>query len=85
MKAQIQERVLAALPSPRNLAICDMLFREPIVRIATLRQRFPVHYQTAQADVEELVKLGILRELPNQSQKAFYSPEVMLAAYSGPD
>jgi Fic family protein len=69
-------------PTPRTHEIIEGLFDTPVVTIPYLKTRFGVHYQTAQKDVEMLLKLGILKDVPNRYPRSFYSPELMRIAYS---
>jgi Fic family protein len=62
--------------------IIEGLFSNPILRITDVAQRLKVSYPTAKADIEKLVKHGILVELPGVYPKAFYCREIFNAAYS---
>jgi Fic family protein len=71
------------LPStvPRCHMIVDLLFRNPIVRTVSIKNHLNIHYQTAQSDIDTLIKAGILREMNSQRPKTFYAPEIMTIAY----
>lgn len=69
-------------PTPRSHDIIEGLFESPVVTIPDLKRRFDVHYQTAQKDVERLVELGILQDIPGKYPRSLYSPELMRIAYS---
>lgn len=69
---------------PARLAkIVEAIFYSPMLRITDLSEKLGVSYPTAKADVERLVRVKILRELPNVSPKTFFAPEVFAIAYSG--
>jgi Fic family protein len=70
--------------SPRTHMIIDGLFSNPIVRPSTLCREHQVAYATAAADIQRLVKMNILEELPNIRPIAFYSKEIFSIAYSNP-
>ncbi|MEK6234370.1 MAG: Fic family protein [Planctomycetales bacterium] len=65
----------------RLTQIIDRLFHSPFVSITDLHKRLNVSYATAKSDVAELMKLGVLEELPNTRPKAFFSNEVFKVAY----
>ena len=67
--------------SIRLKQIVDDVFHSPFVRIADLPARLDVTYPTARADVERLVDVKILRELPTVRPKTYYAPEVFNVAY----
>jgi Fic family protein len=81
LKENFHEKLMAASPTPRSLALADFLFKEPIVRIVGIQEHFKTHYQTAQADIEKLAEVGILRQLSGRRPKTFYAPEIMFTAY----
>ncbi len=67
--------------SVRLNQIVENLFRSPYVRVTDVAKELEVTYPTAKADIDRLVKAGILRELKKVSQKTFYAYEVYDAAY----
>lgn len=70
------------LPTPRSHRIVDQLFQSPVVTIPSLKMGFNVTYHTARKDVEYLVEMGILAEIPDSYPRSFYAPELMRIAYS---
>jgi len=66
----------------RMHTLIERLFVNPITRVTDLVRALNVTYPTARADIDRLMKAGILRELPDVSPKAFFAPEIMQAAYS---
>lgn len=67
--------------SVRLNQIVDGLFHSPYIQVVELARRLSISYPTAKADVERLVKVGILAELPNASPKTFYASEIYDVAY----
>lgn len=61
--------------------IVEMLFSNPILRISDVARRLAVTYPTAKTDIERLVRLDILRELPGTYPKAFVANAIFEAAY----
>lgn len=61
--------------------IVDDIFHSPFIRIADLPKRLGVTYPTAKSDVERLVRVGILAELPDVRPRTYFSPEVYRIAY----
>jgi Fic family protein len=82
LKATFVDR-LQAKGSMRLVRIVDGLFKSPMVRVVDAQKMLDVTYPTAKADIDRLVEAGILRELPEQSVRTFYAPEVMDIAFSG--
>jgi hypothetical protein len=76
------ERIRAVGGSYRLIAIVDDLLVVPAVHIPYLASRFNVTYPTAKADVDRLLKAGILKGLPGLRRRAFYAPEVVSIIYS---
>jgi Fic family protein len=62
--------------------IADDLLAFPVVHIPYLAKRFGVTYPTAKADVDRLLRAGILKELPGRRRKTYYAPEVVSVIYS---
>lgn len=77
-RAQVGDR--ARLP-----AIVDTLFENPLTRIKALVDRIGVSNPTARTDVDHLVKLGILSEVPDMYPKTFYAPAIFRISYMEPD
>jgi Fic family protein len=68
--------------SVRLMSLIDDLFNSPFVEVAELARRRQITYPTAKSDIERLVQVGILRELPNLRVKTYYSPRIFGIAYS---
>lgn len=79
------QRVKALSPTPRSHLLVNHLFREPIVRVASVKQHFDIHYATAKADIEKLMECGILKELTDRRPKLYYASEIMNIAYEEVD
>lgn len=65
--------------------IVDMLFSNQFMRPSTLAQKLEVTYPTAKGDIDQLVKLKILRELPGVYPKTFYALDIYNIAFAEPD
>jgi Fic family protein len=65
--------------------IVDDLFISPIIELAQLARRLDVTYPTAKSDIERLVDVGILAELPDMPVRTFYAPEIYRVAYGDID
>lgn len=61
--------------------IVEMLFSNPILRISDVARRLQVTYPTAKTDIDRLVQMEILRELPDAYPKAFVADAIFEAAY----
>lgn len=61
--------------------IVEGLFATPIITAPELAQRFGVTYPTAKSDIDELVRLDVLKEIPNTYPKTFYCPSIFQIAY----
>jgi len=58
-----------------------MVFNNPFITIVELANNLKVYYQTAQADLERLAAIGILRELPDYRPKTYFAPAIYEVAY----
>lgn len=81
LKEDFHARMKDRSPTPRSHMLIDNLFKNPIVRIASLKKSLNVHYATAKVDLEKLVEAGILRDLPGVKPKSYYASEIMHIAY----
>lgn len=77
------KRLQSIKGSNRLLRILERIFTNPMVEITELQELLGVTYPTARADVEKLVDLGILAELPDTRPKTYYGAELMAIAYRG--
>jgi len=68
-------------PSARTHQLIEMLFDTPIITISWVSRAFQIAYHTAQADIERLVKAGILMEVPDEYPRTFGAKELIEAAY----
>jgi Fic family protein len=82
IKADFVNRLVSLRGGSQRLnQVVEMIFDSPFVGVADLAKRLNVYYQTAQKDINRLVDLKILRELPNHHPKTYFSPEVFSVAY----
>lgn len=68
--------------SARLQQIVEGLLEQPAVTIPQLAKRYDVTYPTAQADIERLIKLGILKPLDHQGRpKLFFAEQIIQIAH----
>jgi Fic family protein len=82
LRQDFHERTVNLSSANRLHPIIESLFAEPIVKVARLANKYGVTYPTANSDIQRLVRVGILRELPNIYPKTYYAPEIMRIAYN---
>lgn len=85
LNRDFHERIRQTGGSYRLNAIIDELFQGPVVQIPYLARRYEVTYPTAKADVDRLMSVEILRELPGLGQKTFYAPDIVEVTYAETD
>ncbi|MEX0612262.1 MAG: Fic/DOC family N-terminal domain-containing protein [Pirellulales bacterium] len=85
IKDDYMQRLGATGGRVRLNKIVDDLFSSPIIELAQLPERLEVTYPTAKSDVERLVDVGILAELPDTPVRTFYAPEIYRVAYGDID
>lgn len=80
LKADFAARVRAKSNSANDPDVLEMLFREPVLRIADVKDRLDVSTQGARNVIDRLIGSGILKELPGWYPKVFYAPDIILIA-----
>jgi len=85
LRDEYDERILSTKGSARLQAIAHGLFIHPLVNPSSLARKLNVSYPTARADIDRLVKAGILTALPNTSPMTFYAPRVFKITFSDSD
>jgi hypothetical protein len=65
--------------------LVDELFRVPALTIPRAREVLGVTHRAATLNVEKLVAVGILRELPNAGRRRLFVADEVLAAVEGRD
>lgn len=82
IKADFLNRIGSLRAGSHRLGqIVEMIFDSPFIGVADLSKKLGVYYQTAKGDVDRLVELKVLQELPASQPKTFFSPEVFAVAY----
>ena len=76
-----QVRIQGIRGSYRLIRIAEQLFVSPVVTISRLARTYDVLYPTSKADVDKLIKVGILELLPGTYPKAFFAPEIYQITY----
>jgi Fic family protein len=67
--------------SVRLSALVDSLFESPVVRVTGVKEKFRVTYHTAKADLEKLVRLGIVEQLTEMKTLTYYCPAIYNVSY----
>lgn len=83
LRLDFKQRVLQHKRPRRLTRIAEKLFHSPAVTIAEVAKEVQVTYPTAKADVEKLVDMKILQEIPDRHPKTYYAPEIFDIAYEG--
>jgi Fic family protein len=66
--------------------LADMLLGQPVVTVNAIASRLDVSFPSANAAVNELVDMSVLRlKTPRRRNRAFYAHEVMSILYAGVD
>jgi predicted transcriptional regulator len=66
--------------------LADMLLGQPVVTVNAIASRLDVSFPSANAAVNELVDMSVLRlQTPRRRNRAFYAHEVMRILYAGVD
>jgi Fic family protein len=70
---------------PRAHPIVERLFATPVLTIPEMATQFNVTYPTAKSDIERLIALKILKEIPEEYPKLYYCPPIFDIAYGEDD
>lgn len=81
LSASYKERVNRLEGSWRLQSIAESLFVTPVVQISVLVGQYEVTYPTAKADVDKLLSVDILQEIPESSPRAYFAPEILSITY----
>ena len=74
-------RTAEAGGSIRLAQIVGLVFNSPLIQVVSLGRTLGVTYSTAKADIDRLVQVGILKELPGVSPKTYFAPQIFMVAY----
>lgn len=85
LRENYQSRILRTKKSVRLGQLVEDLLATPFTQIPRVKRRFKITYPTAKADVEALVRVGILREVKDMSPRTFVAQEVFDIAFGEPD
>ena len=84
----LQERYRGQLQGPRIPArlfqMVDLLFAQPILTVRQVEAALGLDFTTAQRYVEQLVALGILREITGHARNRVYRADEVLQAIEEP-
>lgn len=81
VRASFMQRLSDAGGNVRLTQIVENIFHSPFVQVASLPNQLGITYPTARADIDRLVRVGILSELPGVSPKTYFAPEVFEISY----
>jgi Fic family protein len=81
LEEEYKVRIQGIRGSYRLNRIVEQLFVSPVVTISRLARTYDVLYPTTKADVDKLIKVGILELLPETYPKAFFAPEIYQITY----
>ena len=82
LKHSYEERIKTHDGRDRLVHLLPYLMSSPVIRYEDLRRKLNVSYPTARADMDALIKMGIVQELPGtKSPKMYYATEIFKIAY----
>ena len=81
LRDKFMEKLQDVGGSVRLGSIVDRMFYSPFIRVAEIQKEHRITYPTASADIQRLVKAGILKALPRVRPKTFFCPDVLNVAY----
>ena len=82
LSGEYRHRIQSIGRGLRLARIADSLFAQPIVRIPYISKMCSVTYPTAEADIEKLIKVGILQPMKDTKVKTYAAGEILKIAYS---
>lgn len=77
------QRQIASMGSARLVKLVNDLFDIPVLTAPHVASLFAISYPTAKADIEKLVKAGILETVPNTYPQEYWAPAIFKAVYEG--
>lgn len=77
LQSDLKKRAQEAGKSPRSLIIIDALFRKTWTTATEVQKLCNISFPTAQSDLKNLAKIGILREMPGRTSRLYYAPEIL--------
>jgi Fic family protein len=76
-----RQRLVEVGGNIRLSSIIDGLFEIPILQVGPLTRKYNITYPTARADVDRLLRTGIVREVEASSRKTYYCPDIFDIIY----
>ncbi len=83
LQQEYRRRLAARRLSKITLPLLDTLFLNPFTTAPRVRDRFQVNFRTAQGAIDDLVDIGVLREITGQRRNRAWLADGILAAISG--
>jgi Fic family protein len=68
LRQEYREKLQAQKVPGRTLELMENLFKEPVITVASARERLKVTTRTAQQNVDRLLQAGILREVTGRQR-----------------
>jgi Fic family protein len=76
LQIEMKRDAVGATSNHRLATLIDALFKRPYMTIAEAQNACSVTYPTAKSDLEQLVKIGVLKQLPNPRPAIFVAPKI---------
>jgi Fic family protein len=83
LQQEYRRRLSAKRLSKITLSLLDALFLNPVTTAPRVRDRFQVNFRTAQGAIDDLVEIGVLREVTGQRRNRAWMADGILAAIAG--
>jgi Fic family protein len=83
LQQDYRQRLTARRISKITLALLDALFRNPITTAPRVRDTFQVNFRTAQGGIDDLVGIGVLRELTGRRRNRAWIADGILGVIAG--
>lgn len=80
LRERYRARVQATRASARLLQVVELLFEKPLVSVAVVQTALKIHFPNAQGYIQQLVDLGILREITGRERNRVYRADEILQA-----
>jgi len=79
-----RQRFQTARSSGVLLSLIDYLFERPLINVGMVKSRLNVAFNTAQSNIDKLVKAGILKEVTGKTRYRFFVASEILATIEAP-
>ena len=83
LQQEYRQRLATRRLSKITLPLLDTLFLNPVTTAPRVRDHFQVNFRTAQGAIDDLVGIGVLREITGQRRNRAWLADGILAVISG--